>query len=77
MLGPVLLLAGNTTAEVQLSERAADGPSRHFDVEAYGTWNGFPWKGTAVETSFIDAPLNLYEGLVIELLFPSTGIGVV
>jgi hypothetical protein len=77
MLGPVLLLAGNTTAEVQLSERAANSSSGDFNVEACGTWNGLPGKSTAVETPFINTPLNFYEGFVIEFLFPSASFIVV
>ena len=45
-----------------------DSPTACFDVEAGGTWNRLPGKSTAVETSLLDAPLNLYEGLGIELL---------
>lgn len=75
--GAVLLLTSNTTAEVQLAERAANCTAADFNVEAYGGWDGFPRKSTAIKTPFINAALNLYKSFVIKLLLPSAGIDVV
>jgi hypothetical protein len=77
MLGPVLLLAGNTTAEVQLSERAANCTTRDLKIEAYSGWNALPRESTAVETSFVNTTLDLREGYTVELPFPAAGFEVV
>jgi hypothetical protein len=77
MGGPVLVLTGNTTPEVEFSEGTLDSPTTCFDVEAGGTWNRLPGKSTAVETPLLDAPLNLYEGLGVDLLLSSAGFEVV